>query len=253
MRIVVGFLFFTHGGQKLFGWFGADGTVELLSRMGVAGILEFVGGLMIMLGLFTRPVAFIPNLHHRKLLAATLAFATVAAGPALSQERAFVLFTQAGYQIPFSNLSQDGDELQSGWTFGGGLGLQLGAHYALRGVGLFGHSDYRGPALTLDEPGFRRMFVSLEVQTGLPTSGGWAPYAFAGAGLARMDPKDLSLESFSSFMARFGAGTNYVLENSFLTFFLESGGVVYDFGAYGFSGYQFDLQVLLGLAYAIPY
>jgi putative oxidoreductase len=59
MRIVVGFLFFTHGGQKLFGWFGADGTVELLSRMGVAGILEFVGGLMIMLGLFTRPVAFI--------------------------------------------------------------------------------------------------------------------------------------------------------------------------------------------------
>jgi len=58
-RIVVGLLFFSHGAQKLFGWFGAEGTVELFSRMGVAGVLEFFGGAMIMLGLFTRPVAFI--------------------------------------------------------------------------------------------------------------------------------------------------------------------------------------------------
>ena len=58
-RIVVGLLFFSHGAQKLFGWFGAEGGVELLSRMGVAGVLEFFGGILIMLGLFTRPVAFI--------------------------------------------------------------------------------------------------------------------------------------------------------------------------------------------------
>jgi putative oxidoreductase len=59
MRIVVGFLFMTHGGQKLFAWFGADQSVELLSSRGVAGVLEFFGGIMIALGLFTRPVAFI--------------------------------------------------------------------------------------------------------------------------------------------------------------------------------------------------
>lgn len=59
MRIVIGFLFFTHGAQKLFGWFGAEGTAELLSRFGLAGILETVGGLLIMLGLFVRPVALI--------------------------------------------------------------------------------------------------------------------------------------------------------------------------------------------------
>ena len=58
-RIVIAFLFFTHGGQKLFGWFGRDETVELFSRMGVAGILEVFGGLLLALGLFTRPVAFI--------------------------------------------------------------------------------------------------------------------------------------------------------------------------------------------------
>jgi putative oxidoreductase len=59
MRIVVGFLFMTHGGQKLFAWFGADQSAELISRFGVAGVLEFFGGLMIALGLFTRPVALI--------------------------------------------------------------------------------------------------------------------------------------------------------------------------------------------------
>lgn len=58
-RIIIGFLFFTHGAQKLFGWFGAGGTVEIFSRFGVAGVLEVVGGLMVMLGLLTRPVAFI--------------------------------------------------------------------------------------------------------------------------------------------------------------------------------------------------
>jgi putative oxidoreductase len=58
MRIAVGIMFWSHGAQKLLGWFGSD-PVELASRFGIAGILEFVGGLLIVLGLFTRPVAFI--------------------------------------------------------------------------------------------------------------------------------------------------------------------------------------------------
>jgi putative oxidoreductase len=63
LRIVVGLLFLQHGGQKLFGWFGGLGgsgaTAPLGSLMGVAGILEFYGGLLILLGLLTRPVAFL--------------------------------------------------------------------------------------------------------------------------------------------------------------------------------------------------
>ena len=57
-RIVTGFLFWQHGAQKLFGWLGGD-QVELASLMGLAGILEFFGGLMIGLGLYTRFVAFV--------------------------------------------------------------------------------------------------------------------------------------------------------------------------------------------------
>lgn len=62
MRIVIGLLFLQHGSQKLFGIPGSGQPApnfSLLSLMGVAGVLEFFGGLLILVGLFTRPVAFI--------------------------------------------------------------------------------------------------------------------------------------------------------------------------------------------------
>jgi putative oxidoreductase len=52
-----------HGLQKLFGMFGgmdgAGATVTLVSQMGLAGVLETFGGLLLVLGLLTRPVAFL--------------------------------------------------------------------------------------------------------------------------------------------------------------------------------------------------
>ena len=61
-RILVGLLFFQHGAQKLLGWFGAT-AVPLSSMMGVAGIIELVGGLAIFLGLFTRLFALISGVE----------------------------------------------------------------------------------------------------------------------------------------------------------------------------------------------
>lgn len=58
LRIVTALLFIAHGTQKLFGFpVAAQGPTEGL--MLVAGILELVGGLLILVGFFTRPVAFI--------------------------------------------------------------------------------------------------------------------------------------------------------------------------------------------------
>jgi uncharacterized membrane protein YphA (DoxX/SURF4 family) len=57
-RIGVGLLFLQHGLQKIFGMFGGQ-PVELASLMGVAGLMELVGGTLIVLGLFARPVAAI--------------------------------------------------------------------------------------------------------------------------------------------------------------------------------------------------
>jgi putative oxidoreductase len=58
-RIIIGFTFFTHGGQKLFSWFGGNAVGEMISLRGLAGILEFFGGLAIIAGLQTRYVAFV--------------------------------------------------------------------------------------------------------------------------------------------------------------------------------------------------
>jgi putative oxidoreductase len=60
MRIVFGFLFVFHGLQKIFGMFGGR-TAELVSLRGLAGIIEIAAGTMIMIGLFTRPAAFIAS------------------------------------------------------------------------------------------------------------------------------------------------------------------------------------------------
>jgi len=63
LRIVSGFLFFQHGYPKLFGSLPGSGEAEpareFLSIFWVSGFLEVVGGFLIMIGLFTRPVAFL--------------------------------------------------------------------------------------------------------------------------------------------------------------------------------------------------
>ena len=59
VRIVAGLLFVQHGLEKLFGFAGARPEPTLWAIRGVGGILETVGGPMLALGLFTRPVAFI--------------------------------------------------------------------------------------------------------------------------------------------------------------------------------------------------
>ncbi|MGI8543245.1 MAG: DoxX family protein [Aridibacter sp.] len=59
LRIIVGFLFLWHGSQKLFDVPATGKAGELSALMAVAGSLEFFGGILIMLGLFTRWTAFV--------------------------------------------------------------------------------------------------------------------------------------------------------------------------------------------------
>jgi len=61
LRIVAAFMYITHGTQKLFGFpvLEPKAPAELFSMFGVAGVLETFGGLLLLLGLFTRPVAFV--------------------------------------------------------------------------------------------------------------------------------------------------------------------------------------------------
>ncbi len=61
LRIVAGVIFLAHGLQKLFGFPApaASGLPPMFSIYWVAGVLELVGGALVAVGLFTRPVAFI--------------------------------------------------------------------------------------------------------------------------------------------------------------------------------------------------
>ena len=59
LRIVVAFLFVAHGTQKLFGFPGSRTPVAVMSLLGVASLLETLGGALVFLGLFTRPITFL--------------------------------------------------------------------------------------------------------------------------------------------------------------------------------------------------
>lgn len=71
LRVPVGIIFAAHGSQKLFGWFGGyglEGTGQWMASIGLepgvlmaalAGSAEFFGGLLILLGLATRPAALV--------------------------------------------------------------------------------------------------------------------------------------------------------------------------------------------------
>src|SRR3954451_17244999 len=61
LRIMVGFLLAPHGAQKLYGFLAPPGmpSFPMFSQFWVGGVLEFFGGLLLILGLFTRPVAFL--------------------------------------------------------------------------------------------------------------------------------------------------------------------------------------------------
>jgi putative oxidoreductase len=64
LRIFAGFMFTCHGAQKLFGVLGGFGgepnnTAPLFSMMGAAGVIELVGGILILAGFLTPWVAFI--------------------------------------------------------------------------------------------------------------------------------------------------------------------------------------------------
>ena len=61
LRIVIAYLFLTHGTAKPFGvpHVAMFDDVSLFSLVGIAGVLELIGGAMLLIGLFTRPVAFV--------------------------------------------------------------------------------------------------------------------------------------------------------------------------------------------------
>lgn len=94
LRIVTAILFIEHGTQKLFGiperMAGMTAAPDMFTLLWWAAVLEVAGGLLILLGLFTRPVAFL--LSGQMAVAYWMAHAPKSAFPALNGGDAAILF-----------------------------------------------------------------------------------------------------------------------------------------------------------------
>ena len=92
LRIIAGLLFVEHGASKLLGFPHVDmfDGLQVFSLLGFAGILELVGGGLVAVGLFTRPVAFL--LSGEMAAAYFMAHAPKSFFPLLNQGEAAILF-----------------------------------------------------------------------------------------------------------------------------------------------------------------
>lgn len=91
LRIVTAFVFMQHGTMKLFGVpAGGMQPVEIASLMGLAGMLEVFGGALVLVGLFTRPAAFM--LSGEMAVAYFMAHAGGSFWPVLNHGEAAVLY-----------------------------------------------------------------------------------------------------------------------------------------------------------------
>jgi putative oxidoreductase len=92
LRIMTALLFMQHGLQKLFGIPSAppSGIPPLFSLFGLAGMLELFGGILMLVGLFTRPVAFI--LSGQMAVAYFMAHAPQGFWPVLNKGELAVLY-----------------------------------------------------------------------------------------------------------------------------------------------------------------
>lgn len=90
LRIIAALLFIEHGTQKLFGFPASQMEGSLPTMLLVAALLELVGGILVLIGLFTRPVAFI--LSGQMAVAYFMAHAPSSPFPALNGGDAAILF-----------------------------------------------------------------------------------------------------------------------------------------------------------------
>jgi putative oxidoreductase len=102
LRIIIALLFMEHGAQKLFGLpVAMEGfTLSLFSLLGLAAILEFFGGLLLLLGLFTRPVAFI--LSGQMAAAYFIAHAPKSFWPVVNQGELAIVYCFVFFYLAFA-------------------------------------------------------------------------------------------------------------------------------------------------------
>jgi putative oxidoreductase len=100
LRIVAALIFMAHGTQKLLGFPESEFSPALFSLMGLAGVLELVGGALLIIGLLSRPVAFV--LSGMMAVAYWMAHAPQSPFPVLNGGDAAILYCFVFLYIVFA-------------------------------------------------------------------------------------------------------------------------------------------------------
>jgi opacity protein-like surface antigen len=165
-----------------------------------------------------------------------------------------VFFANGGGNSSITDLNDAGTaSLETGWTGGGGVGVQLNRFLAVRGTFDYAQSDGQGTA-SISGQTMNRYFYGGDVQLRYPTASGFAPYLLLGAGAVTIDnPDNVVFDRFTKFAGKGGLGVEYLLPRSNLGLFAQASSYVYDFDQNGFDKTQVDVLWTAGLSYRLSY
>jgi opacity protein-like surface antigen len=189
------------------------------------------------------------------ILAATVALLLPALATAqsagLDENRpAVVVFANGGGYSPLTDFNSSGSAaLKTGWSLGGGAGVQINRFLAARAV--FDYAQASGEAASTAFAGeqLKHYFYGADVQLRFPTAGGLAPYLLAGAGAVTIDRRNIpELSRFTKFAGKAGLGVEYSRPNG-VGLFVQGVSYIYNFDRVGFDKTQADVLWNVGLSY----
>ena len=184
------------------------------------------------------------------LLMPALAVAQRPAGPSEAYPQGIV-FVGGGGGSPLTNLNDAGSaDFKTGWTAGGGAGVQINPYLAVRGVFDYLRNKGEDNSIAFAGERFNRYFYGGDIQLRYPTASGFAPYLLAGAGAVTIDNKDdRAFDQFTKFAGKVGAGFEYVLPTNGFGLFAQAASYIYQFDRNGVDKTQSDLLWTAGLSY----
>jgi hypothetical protein len=191
---------------------------------------------------------------------AALAFALLTPSTLTAQTEArqpnLIVFGNGGGASSLTDLNDAGTaSLKTGWTAGGGIGVQLNPYVALRGTFDFARPEAEGTgAGSLEGQKLNQYYYGGDVQLRYPTASGISPYLLLGAGAVTIDNSDnAAFESFTKFAGKGGLGVEYALPRSNLGLFGQASSYIYDNDRNGFDKTQVDVLWTAGVSYRFSY
>jgi hypothetical protein len=197
-------------------------------------------------------------MSNRIMLAATLALVVPAVASAQSSPRyddnrpGLVFFANGGGYSPVTDLNSSGTaSLKTGWSLGGGGGIQVNKFVAVRAMFDYGQDKGEAGSIAFAGEKLKHYFYGGDVQLRYPTASGFAPYLLAGAGAVTVDGRNIpTLGRFTRFAGKGGLGLEYNLPSG-LGLFVQGVSYIYKFDRGGFDKTQADVLWNAGLTYRV--